>query len=142
MGSMLLVNDPRSVPDARHHQHRLAPRLAPSLANVYAAQSRTLKRILLEQLKRDELKSFFLSGFEVDEGRHPCPLGLSPSCGAETPSVTGLESRKAVHGSGRAQVITSSTGVGKKVLRHLCTDDVHTSIIRTSMTKTIALKAR
>ncbi len=107
---------------------------------LFHALLRTLQRIFLEQLKRNKLEGFFLSGFEVNRGRNPCPLSLSPSCGTETPSVARLESRKTIEGSGGAQVITLSTCIREEFFRHLCTDDVHTKIVGTGVTETITLK--
>ena len=99
-------------------------------------------RELAHRFKGDDFQSTLVRGLENDAWSRVVLVRLLPARGAETPAVSGFETRKTVFRHGGGKVVPSEFGELKEFGCHFHTNGVRTMILIIGVTTTVAKESR
>ena len=97
-------------------------------------------RVLFQLLQRSKLQRRHVARFQHNLGRHAGIVCFFPTCGAQAPLITGLQSRKAIHWVGGRQVVTTLFAEFQKLCGHSTADNVQPGIRSARVATSITVK--
>lgn len=94
-----------------------------------------------EVVKADKLKGGGVRCFEVDRRSNAAPQRITPARYANTPAISGIESRKSPLRMGRNEIVPVEHREIEKIASHDNANGVQTDVLRTGVAEPVAIKS-